>query len=260
MFMPQRSCTGAMDGAPSALSADLRLSDGSPCLTTGCLSFAVGGRNLLDGVSLSLDGGTVTMILGPNGAGKSLFLRLCNGLLTPTGGSLDWAWRGGRPTMAMVFQAPVMLRRSVIGNMTYALKQRGVSFRHRRARAVKALERAGVGHLAERPARLLSGGEKQRVAIARAWAAEPDVLLLDEPTAALDPTSSQAVETLVAEIHASGTKIIMTSHDVGQAARLAGDIVLLHKGRLCEHSPADLFFASPRSDEGRRYLRGDLLA
>lgn len=265
MFVPAGAFTGVADRAASPLPADSRPAGSLPsvppsCLTSDRLSFAAGGRVLLDAVSVSLPADTVTMILGPNGAGKSLFLRLCNGLLTPTGGSLTWTWRGGKPAMAMVLQAPVVLRRSVLGNMTYALKQKGVPFRHRWARGVEALERAGVGHLADRPARQLSGGEKQRVAIARAWAMEPDVLLLDEPTASLDPTCTHVVETLVREIHAAGTKIIMTSHDLGQARRLADDVLLLHKGRVCEHSPARAFFTTPRSEEGRRFLHGDLLA
>lgn len=226
------------------------------------LCFDARGRRLLHDLDFTVSACGVTMVMGPNGAGKSLLLRLCNGLLAPSAGTLSWTAAPGVDVsrhQAFVFQRPVLLRRSALANVEYALKMAGVRRRERRARAFATLERAGIAHLADRAARVLSGGEQQRLAIARAWAVEPSVLLLDEPTAALDPHSTQVVEDLVAEIHAGGTKIIMTTHDLGQARRLADDILLLHHGRLQEHTPADTFFRTPRSEEGHRFLRGDLM-
>ncbi|MDJ1158537.1 ATP-binding cassette domain-containing protein [Chelatococcus sp. SYSU_G07232] len=230
------------------------------------LSFEAGGALLLDNVSATLRPGLRTVILGPNGAGKSLLLRLCHGLLAPTGGALRWgAFCNGdeervRRRQAMVFQRPVLLRRSALANITYALALRGVRPRARRvAEARAALERLGLAPLAERPARVLSGGEQQRLALARAWALSPDVLFLDEPTANLDPAASRAVEAAVEAIHAAGTKIVMTTHDLGQARRLADEILFLCGGRLLEQTPAATFFHAPRTPEAAAFLRGELV-
>lgn len=121
------------------------------------------------------------------------------------------------------------------------------------------LERTGLTALAHRPARRLSSGEQQRLALARAWATAPEVLFLDEPTANLDPTASRAVEELIQAIHQSGTKIVMTTHDLGQARRLADEILFLYRGRLLERSDAPSFFAGPRTAEARAFLDGELL-
>jgi tungstate transport system ATP-binding protein len=215
----------------------------------------------LDGVSLRLDGGLRTVLLGPNGAGKTLTLRVAHGLLEPTEGSVRWRGPGAAGAsrrQAMVFQRPVLLRRSVSANLSYALSLRGVAGEERRARLARALEGAGLTALAARSARTLSVGQQQRVALARAWVLEPEVLFLDEPTASLDPGATQAVETTVQSIAASGTKIIMTTHDLGQARRLADDVVFLQAGRVTEHTPAEEFFEEPRSAEARAFLKGDL--
>ncbi|MEI7610579.1 MAG: ATP-binding cassette domain-containing protein, partial [Rhodospirillaceae bacterium] len=200
------------------------------------LGFAVAGQALLDGVSFTLEGGTPTVILGPNGAGKSLLLRLCHGLLAPTAGRIDWAGADAR-SHAMVFQRPVMLRRSVAANIDYALGRLGLSRSERRERVAEALRLGGLDALAGRSARVLSGGEQQRLAIVRAWARRPSVLFLDEPTANLDPAATGVVERLIAGIAAGGAKIVMTTHDLGQARRLAGEVLFLHRGRLLERGP-----------------------
>jgi tungstate transport system ATP-binding protein len=158
----------------------------------------------------------------------------------------------------MVFQRPVMLRRSVRGNVEYGLKLAGIGGAERRAIALQRLEAVGLAHLAERPARRLSGGEQQRVALARAWALDPEVLFLDEPTANLDPTATRMVEAIVTAMHASGTKIVMTTHDLGQARRLADEIVFLHRGRIVERALAAQFFAAPKSPEAAAFIRGEL--
>jgi len=225
------------------------------------VAFTVQDVTILDDVSFSLEAGRSTFIIGPNGAGKSVLLRLCHGLLTPTRGRILWKGGHSNPArrQAMVFQRPVLLRRSVLGNVAYGLKLAGIGRREREARARKALERVGLGHLADRPARVLSGGEQQRVALARAWALEPEVLFLDEPTASLDPAATRAIETALREIVAGGTKIVMTTHDLGQARRLADEILFLHRGRLIERASADRFLDSPASPEARAFVRGEIL-
>jgi tungstate transport system ATP-binding protein len=227
------------------------------------LVFESGETRLLHDIDVTLGAGRRTIILGPNGAGKSLLLRLCHGLLKPTSGEIIWRGAGTSRRVirrqAMVFQRPVMLRRTAIGNITHTLKIRDVPRKQRRERAEAALALAGLSHLANRPARLMSGGEQQRLALARAWVTEPEVLFLDEPTASLDPAATRAVESLVEGFHAAGTKIIMATHDLGQARRLADEIVFLHKGRLMEFAPADAFFDTPQTDEASAFVRGELL-
>jgi len=229
------------------------------------LVYEAGGERLLHDVSFRLAAGTRTVVLGPNGAGKSLILRLCHGLLTPTMGEIRW---GGdvradplrvRRQRAMVFQRPVLLRRSARGNVEHALKLRGVPRRERHALTDLALAQTGLAELGNRPARALSGGEQQRLALARAWATEPQLLFLDEPTANLDPAATRAVETLVDGFHAAGAKIVMTTHDLAQARRMADEILFIHRGRLLEHAPADRFFAAPAMPESRAFVAGELL-
>jgi tungstate transport system ATP-binding protein len=226
------------------------------------LCFEAGGKRLLDDLSFSVAAGMRTVVLGPNGAGKSLLLRLCHGLLQPSSGTIRWAGADAetaRRQQAMVFQRPVLLRRSVAANVRYALSVRGVPWRQRRQRVIEALDQAGLLPLAQRPARVLSGGEQQRLALARAWALQPQVLFLDEPTANLDPAATQAVAALLTRIHAAGTTLIMTTHDLGQAHRMADVVLFLHRGRLLEHAPAAAFFAHPSSKEAAAFLEGTLL-
>jgi tungstate transport system ATP-binding protein len=228
------------------------------------LSFTASGERLINAITTRLEAGPRTVILGHNGAGKSLLLRLCHGLLTPSAGRVIWSDHGlgaawVRRRQAMVFQHPVVLRRSARANVTYGLALAGVSWRDRRRQAEEALAEVGLAELADRPARALSGGERQRLALARAWALHPEVLLLDEPTASLDPAATRAVETVIAAFDMAGTKIIMTTHDLGQAKRLADEVLFLYKGRLLEHAPAREFFERPRTPEGRAYVAGELV-
>jgi tungstate transport system ATP-binding protein len=225
------------------------------------VSYAVRGRTLVDAVDTTFQAGARTVILGPNGAGKSLLLRLCHGLIEPTDGRVVWAGpfaKDARRRQAMVFQRPVMLRRSAAANIDYALALHGFSGEDRKARLSEALRNTGLSELAARPARVLSGGEQQRLALARAWSLEPEVLFLDEPTANLDPAASRTVERIIGAIHASGTKIVMTTHDLGQARRLADEVLFLHGGRLVERSPAEAFFEQPRTDTADAFMRGEL--
>jgi tungstate transport system ATP-binding protein len=225
------------------------------------VGFAAGGRAILAGVDLVIDAGPRTVILGPNGAGKSVLMRVCHGLLAPTSGAVRWAHaeRPGEPRrQAMVFQRPVLLRRSVLGNLTFALAVAGVAHDEREGRAFAALSRVGLASFADRPARVLSGGEQQRLALARAWMLEPEVLFLDEPTANLDPGATREIESIVQSIHASGTKIVMITHNLGQARRLGDEVLFVDRGRIAERAPVERFFRLPATAEADAFLKGEL--
>jgi tungstate transport system ATP-binding protein len=216
---------------------------------------------VLDDVSLTIAAGAPTVLVGPNGSGKTTLLRTAMGLLAPSVGRVSWgghdATNGKR--LALMAQRPVMLRRSAAGNVAYALAAAGADRRSRRARVPALLDQVGLAGLGRRPARRLSGGEQQRLALARALARDPEVLFLDEPSASLDPAATKAVEDIVRAVAASGVKIVMATHDLGQARRLAGDVVFLVRGRVCEHTPAERFFTAPSTAEGAAFLRGDLV-
>lgn len=226
------------------------------------VTLRAGDRALLDRITLQIAAGPKTVILGPNGSGKSLLLRLCHGLLPPDDGTVRW--RGpdaahSRRRQAMVFQDPVMLRRSVAANVAYALRLNGVDGAERDMRIAEALAHTGLTDLKRRPATVLSGGEQQRLALARAWALKPEILFLDEPTASLDPGATGAVEAIIEDMNRGACKIVMTTHDLGQARRLADEIIFLHKGRIAERATAETFFAAPESETARAFLEGRLM-
>ncbi len=228
-------------------------------LEARALGVSLGGHQALGGVDLRIDGAAPTVVLGANGAGKSVLLRLLHGLIAPTAGEVLWNGSSARPReQAMVFQRPVLLRRSALANVEYALAVNRIDGAERSRRARDALERVGLGPLAERPARVLSGGEQQRLALARAWSLRPRILFLDEPTASLDPGGAAEVERVIGEIHAAGTAIVLTTHHLGLAQRLEGEIVFLHEGRIAEITPSADFFTAPRSREAARFLKGEL--
>lgn len=216
---------------------------------------------ILDHVTLSLVAGAPTMLVGPNGSGKSSLMRVAMGLVSPSGGRVTYGGRTDIPLVrrAIVFQRPVMLRRSAAGNLTYALAAAGTPRTERAAAAQELLDRVGLGALGDRPARRMSGGEQQRLAIARALAKEPEILFLDEPTASLDPAATKATEDIIAGIAARGIKIVMATHDLGEARRLGGEIVLMNRGRIIEIADATTFFTSPKTDAARRFVAGELL-
>ena len=231
-------------------------------LQVNSLSFEAAGKPLLVDVSFSLHAGKPTCVVGPNGAGKSLLLRLCHGLLTPSGGSIHWS--GGatdqhRRAQAMVFQRPVLLRRSVRANVEHALASRNISRAERIDRTDTVLEKTGLTELAERNARVLSGGEQQRLALARAWALKPRVLFLDEPTAHLDPAATALVEEIINDIDNEGVRILMVSHDLGQVRRIADDVLFLHNGRLVTHALVPGFLDAPESELATAFVEGRLL-
>ena len=220
------------------------------------LSFVAGGRTIIEHMSFELAAGPRTVILGANGAGKSVLMRLMHGLLRPTAGEIAWSAEHAGRKQAMVFQRPVLLRRSALANVLYALELADSPRPGEQAR--KALADVGLSHLADRPARVLSGGEQQRLAIARAWALRPQVLFLDEPTASLDPTARHAIETAIDAIHAEGTKIVLITHNLGQARRLGDEVLFLHQGRPVERAPVDRFFTQPASAEASAFIKGEL--
>lgn len=223
------------------------------------LRYCAGGTPILDSLTLDIAAGPPTMLIGPNGAGKSTLLRLMMGLASPGAGSIDIRPHPGSGSrrLALVFQKPVMLRRSAAANVAFALKVAG---RPSDTTPVAALlDRVGLGGLGGRPARRLSGGEQQRLALARALARDPAILFLDEPTASLDPAQTKAVEDIVAAVAAAGVKVVMATHDLGQARRLGGDVVFLVGGRLVEQTSIGEFFANPASDASRRFVAGDLV-
>jgi len=225
------------------------------------VSLEAGAARLLDRVSLTIAPGPPTLIIGPNGAGKTSLLRLCMGLVSPSAGRVTWGGRADHAPerRAMVFQRPVMLRRSAAANVGYALAQAGVPRRLRAACGAELLERVGLADLAGRPARRLSGGEQQRLALARALARKPEILLLDEPTASLDPAASRSIEEIILMAAQSGIKIVMASHDLGQVRRLAGDVIFMLRGTVHERGTASDFLETPSTPEAAAFLRGDLV-
>jgi tungstate transport system ATP-binding protein len=224
------------------------------------LRFVPKGRAVLDGVELELGDEGITLVLGPNGAGKSVLLRTLCGLIEPSGGSIEWGDSRTRPKFGvmMVFQHPMMLRASVLENASLGLKPHGLGRAERHRRAMQILERVALADRARDSARLLSGGEQQRLALARAWLTKPRLLLLDEPTASLDPSATAEVERIVREIRTDGTRILMTTHNLGQATRLGDDVVFMSAGKVREHAPVRRFFARPASEEARLFIQGEL--
>lgn len=221
------------------------------------------GKVLLDVPDLSLNGPGPTLILGPNGAGKSLLLRCLHGLISPDRGGV---LQGGVPLnaghkarQAMVFQQPVLLRRSVAANLDFVLKRAGLGRAARKQKIIELLAEGGLAGKARQPARSLSGGEAQRLAILRALALSPETLFLDEPTSALDPSATQTIERMILRASARGVRIVMVTHDIGQARRLAADVVMMQGGHVVEHGAARQVLDAPQSEASRRYLAGGLV-
>jgi tungstate transport system ATP-binding protein len=216
---------------------------------------------MLDRVTLAIEAGAPTVLIGPNGSGKTTLLRTAMGLIAPSEGRLTWGGAEDAPPLrrAFVFQRPAMLRRSAAGNLRYALAAAHIPRARHEGRIGELLALVGLDGLGRRPARRLSGGEQQRLALARALARDPAVLFLDEPTASLDPAATKAIEDIIRTVAASGIKVVMATHDLGEARRLAGDIVLLHRGRVVERAPSVEFLAAPRTAEARAFVAGELL-
>jgi tungstate transport system ATP-binding protein len=224
--------------------------------------YVVGGKAIIEDVSFTIHDAGLAVLLGPNGAGKSTLLKLCHGLLLPSSGSIRWGEADVaevQQQQAMVFQRPVLLRRSAAENVDHVLKVRGASSAQRARVIEESLEWAGLAEIADIPARKLSGGEQQSLTIARAWALNPEVLLLDEPTANLDPGATRRVEDLIRSFAGAGKKVIMATHNIAQAQRLADEVLFLNHGRLLEHAPADRFMSGPSDPLAARFIAGELV-
>jgi len=225
------------------------------------VTIVAGAVTLLDRVTMTIAAGEPTVLVGPNGAGKTTLLRAAMGLLAPSRGKITWAGEEHSPPTrrAIVFQRPTMLRRSTFANVAYALDAAGAPRARHAAEIVELLALVGLDHAAERPARRLSAGEQHRLALARALARRPAVLFLDEPTASLDPASTKAIEDVIRTVSRRGIKVVMSTHDLGEARRLAGEVVLLHRVRLIESGAARAFFDAPSTEEARKFIAGELL-
>ncbi len=219
------------------------------------------GKVLVGPVDLELGREGFTILIGPNGAGKTSLLRLMHGLLRRSQGQVRWAVpeAEARARQAYVFQTPIMMRRSVVDSIAYPLRLRGVGRAEARARAARWAVRVGLGEMLERPAPFLSGGEKQKLSLARAMITGPDILFLDEPCANLDGSATREIEALLKQAQAIGTRIVMATHHMGQACRLAEEVVFLHRGRVHETGPAPAFFAGPRTREAAAFIKGDIV-
>ena len=230
-----------------------------PLLALADASVRFGTVEALCGVNLSLRHGERLALVGANGSGKTTLLRLLHGLVPCSSGARVMQGDGAAPVVvAMLFQRPFVLSLSVRQNLWVALWLRGLPRAERAVRAVDALRRVGLEGLADRPARDLSGGQQQRLALARAWALRPDLLLLDEPTASLDPSAKREIESLVEAIADEGVTLVMSTHNLGQARRLAHRVVYLEAGRLRVDLPVAEFFDRKRPQSASQFLKGEL--
>jgi len=224
------------------------------------LSVVINNQLILNNINCELNDKSITVILGPNGAGKSLLLQTINGLIPISSGKIFFDSKEHdeniRKHQAMVFQTAVLLRRTVLGNMEFinSLNNKTSSLD-----VISILKKVGLEDYMDKPARLLSGGEKQRLSLARALLLKPKLLLLDEPTANLDPYSLKLIEDSILQENKNGTTIILTTHDMSQAKRLASNIIFINKGKVIEHNSSKEFFIKPKSTEAKKYINGEIL-
>ena len=230
----------------------------APLIALAGASVRFGKVQALQEIDLTLAQGERLALVGANGSGKTTLLRLLHGLVPCSTGTRVVQGSGPPPVMAMLFQRPFVLSLSVRQNLLIALWLRGLPRTERGQRAADALRRVGLEGLADRPARALSGGQQQRLALARAWALRPDLLLLDEPTASLDPSAKREVESLIEAIADEGVTLVMTTHNLGQAKRLARRVAYLEAGRVVVDLPVDRFFNSVLPPVAAQFLKGEL--
>ncbi|MDO6591519.1 sulfate ABC transporter ATP-binding protein [Loktanella sp. D2R18] len=216
---------------------------------------------LLGPVNLTISQTGFTIVMGPNGAGKTTLLRSLHGLERLAQGRAQWQTplKDARRRQAFVFQSPIVLRRSVLENLTYPLRLRGTEKGRATALARDWAQRVGLGDALDNPAPQLSGGEKQKLALARALITQPDIVFLDEPCANLDGRATREIEDVLQASNAAGTRIVMATHNIGQAKRLALDVVFLLRGKIVEQSPAGAFFEEPKTPQAAALLRGDIV-
>ncbi len=226
------------------------------------VSYRIKNDTLINNFNLQLTSSGTSIILGHNGSGKSLLLKLLHGVIVPSSGSITWAnqapsvrqyWR------TLLLQQPTFFNQTVEYNIGFVLRIAGIPRSEHQQRCQHALEICGLSHLARRNTKCLSGGELQKVSLARAWVLKPRVILLDEPTVALDPPSVISFENIIQQFESSNTKVIMTTHDLAQARRLAKEIVFIDKGEMIEQSSAEKFFAGPASRQAQNFISGELV-
>ncbi len=219
------------------------------------------GKALLGPADLDLSEKGLTIVMGPNGAGKTTLLRALHGLERLSEGQISWQLPFAETLLrqAFVFQTPVMMRRSVRDNLAYPLILRGSDKKQARQTATEWAARVGLSHAIDLPAPQLSGGEKQKLALMRALIRSPDIIFLDEPCANLDGRAIREIEAILIEAQANGTRIVMATHDIGQAKRLASDVVFLMRGQVIESGEASAFFAGPQTPQAAALLKGDIV-
>ena len=219
------------------------------------------GRRWIGPIDLELAGVGTTVVIGPNGSGKTSLLRMMHGLDRLREGTLRWSCPldEARSKQAFVFQSPIMLRRSALENLVYPLRLSGLSRKDARGEAKLWLDRVGLFRAANRDALRLSGGERQKLALARALIRRPEVLFLDEPCAALDGRATREIEAILKEASVAGTRLVMSTHDMGQARRLADEVIFVLGGRGHEYTPADRFFDAPATTKAAAFLSGDIV-
>lgn len=219
------------------------------------------GQTILGPVDFTFADAGFTIVLGPNGAGKTTLLKVLHGIERISGGAVAWSVSDeqARKAQAYVFQSPIMLRRTVGQNLAYPLGLVGMPKAQIASRVADWAQRVGLAAMEGQPATRLSGGERQKLALGRALIREPKVLFLDEPCANLDGQSTREIEALLQDTWRAGTRIIMTTHDMGQARRLASDVVFLLNGLVHEHGPAQEFFAAPKTNRATQFLQGDIV-
>ncbi|MEP2533025.1 ATP-binding cassette domain-containing protein [Shimia sp.] len=236
----------------------------SPCILPLEVTDAIVRRRskvLVGPVSLSVGPSGLTVVMGPNGAGKSTLLRLLHGMERVSRGTMHWQVpeEEARKRQSFVFQTPIMMRRSALDNVAYPLIIHGTPRKQARDTAAQWLDRVGLSDSAGKLATVLSGGERQKLALARALIRDPEILFLDEPCANLDGRATREFEELVQAAHENGTRIVMATHDIGQARRLARDVWFIYRGQLHEAAPADQFFSTPTTPEARAFIQGDIV-
>lgn len=231
-----------------------------PLSVQGAVSKRAGTR-LIGPIDLNLQGRGITIVMGPNGSGKTTLLRLLHGAARLNQGSISWACddESAKRAQSFVFQRPILLRRSILANLIYPLRIQGAPKHEAEQHAFEWASRLGLRDIIARQAPSLSGGEQQKLALARALISRPKLVFLDEPCASLDARSMKDIEAILTEERTSGTQFIMSTHDLGQAKRLADEVIFMLKGRVHEHSPADEFFNTPKTSEARAFLNGDIV-
>ena len=219
------------------------------------------GKRLIGPIDLTIEAKGFTIVIGPNGSGKTTLLRLMHGLQRCSNGSVNWASSPeiARQNQAFVFQAPIMMRRRVRDSLAYPLRLRGVPKAEALDKAEGCARRFGLENLLNNWAPMLSGGEKQKLSLARALITEPEILFLDEPCANLDGAATREIEALLQEVQQRGTRVVMSTHNMGQARRLAQEVVFMLKGNVHEYSQSTSFFAEPATPEAKAFLNGDIV-